>query len=92
MDYVTQPQICKQLDVTAGCIQKRAEKLGISAKRIRTAKSGRLNLYTLEDAIKLGWNPAPKPEEEHPLVTDPRWLKLSNWPETTPVCFQDLED
>ena len=29
---------------------------------------------------------------EHPLVTDKRWLKINNWPETTPKCFQDLDE
>lgn len=31
-------------------------------------------------------------EDEHPLVTDKRWLKLSNWPNTVPKCFEDLEE
>ena len=29
---------------------------------------------------------------QHPLVTDKRWLKINNWPETTPKCFQDLDE
>lgn len=29
---------------------------------------------------------------EHPLVTDKRWLKINNWPDTTPKCFQDLDE
>jgi hypothetical protein len=28
---------------------------------------------------------------EHPLVTDPRFLKLSYFPETTPACFSEVE-
>ena len=31
-------------------------------------------------------------EELHPLVTDKKWLKLNNWPDTVPRCFEDLED
>ena len=29
---------------------------------------------------------------EHPLVTDKRWLKTNNWPDTTPKCFEDLNE
>jgi len=29
--------------------------------------------------------------EEHPLVTNRRWLKLSEWPDTVPACFQECE-
>ena len=28
---------------------------------------------------------------EHPLVTDPRCLKLSYWPDVTPACFSEVE-
>lgn len=30
-------------------------------------------------------------QAEHPLVTDPRFLKLSYFPETTPACFSEVE-
>ena len=30
-------------------------------------------------------------QAEHPLVTDPRYLKLSYFPETTPACFSEGE-
>lgn len=30
-------------------------------------------------------------QAEHPLVTDPRFLKLSYFPETTPACFCEVE-
>ena len=39
-----------------------------------------------------------KPEEEttgaedHPLVTDKRWLKLNEWPDTIPDCFKECEE
>ena len=38
-----------------------------------------------------------KPEEEttgaedHPLVTDKRWLKLNEWPDVIPECFKECE-
>ena len=31
-------------------------------------------------------------EVEHPLVTDKRWLKMSNWPDVTPKYFEDIDD
>ena len=31
-------------------------------------------------------------EMEHPLVTDKRWLKMSNWPDVTPKYFEDIDD
>lgn len=92
MDYITQPQIAQQQGVTPACIYKRAEKLGIQAKCIRTAKSGRLNLYKLDDAIKLGWVPNHQVNQDHSLVKDERWLRLNEWPDPLPACFQDLED
>lgn len=30
-------------------------------------------------------------QAEHPLVTDPRFLKLSFFPDVIPVCFQEAE-
>lgn len=30
-------------------------------------------------------------QAEHPLVTDPRCLKLSYWPDVTPACFSEVE-
>jgi hypothetical protein len=41
---------------------------------------------------------AEKPEEEtegaenHPLVTNKRWLKLNEWPDTIPECFKECEE
>ena len=29
---------------------------------------------------------------EHPLVTDPRFLKLSYFPDVTPACFEECEE
>ena len=29
-------------------------------------------------------------EEEHPLVTDKRCLRMNYWPETVPKCFEEL--
>ena len=31
-------------------------------------------------------------QAEHPLVTDPRCLKLSYWPDVTPACFEECEE
>ena len=31
-------------------------------------------------------------QAEHPLVTDPRFLKLSYFPETTPACFCEADE
>jgi hypothetical protein len=31
-------------------------------------------------------------QAEHPLVTDPRFLKLSYFPETTPACFSEVDE
>lgn len=30
-------------------------------------------------------------ENEHPLVTDKRWLVLNKWPDIVPKCFEDLD-
>ena len=30
--------------------------------------------------------------EDHPLVTDKRWLKLNEWPDTIPDCFKECEE
>lgn len=30
-------------------------------------------------------------QNAHPLVTDPRWLKLNEWPEVVPSCFEELD-
>ena len=30
-------------------------------------------------------------QAEHPLVTDPRFLKLSYFPDVTPACFSEVE-
>lgn len=30
-------------------------------------------------------------EALHPLVTDKRWLKLSEWPDTIPDCFKEVD-
>ena len=30
--------------------------------------------------------------EQHPLVTDKRWLKKENFPQIVPKCFEDLDD
>ncbi len=30
-------------------------------------------------------------QAEHPLVTDPRCLKLSYWPDIVPACFSEVE-
>ena len=30
--------------------------------------------------------------DDHPLVTDPRCLRLNWWPETMPKCFEDLDE
>lgn len=29
--------------------------------------------------------------EDHPLVKDKRWLKLSEWPDTIPDCFKEVD-
>lgn len=29
---------------------------------------------------------------QHPLVTDKKWLKINNWPDIIPKCFQDLDE
>lgn len=29
--------------------------------------------------------------EDHPLVTDKRWLKLNEWPDVIPECFKECE-
>ena len=31
-------------------------------------------------------------QAEHPLVTDPRCLKLSYWPDVMPACFEECEE
>ena len=31
-------------------------------------------------------------QAEHPLVTDPRCLKLSYWPDVVPDCFKECEE
>ena len=31
-------------------------------------------------------------QAEHPLVTDPRCLKLSYWPDVTPACFSEVDE
>ena len=31
-------------------------------------------------------------QAEHPLVTDPRFLKLSYFPDVTPACFEECEE
>jgi hypothetical protein len=31
-------------------------------------------------------------QAEHPLVTDPNFLKLSYFPETTPACFSEVDE
>ena len=30
--------------------------------------------------------------EDHSLVTDKRWLKLNEWPDTIPDCFKECEE
>lgn len=30
-------------------------------------------------------------QSQHPLVKDPRWLKLNEWPDIIPNCFKDLD-
>lgn len=92
MDYVMQKAIAEKIGKTSAAVQKRAEALGIKQTRVRT-HGRRYNLYTREDAIKLGWTPDDVPANDgHPLVTDKRWLNINEWPETVPLCFQDLED
>ena len=31
-------------------------------------------------------------QAEHPLVTDPRCLKLNYWPDVTPACFSEVDE
>ena len=50
-----------------------------------------------EEAAKAALLKAQKAEDEtsgaesHPLVKDKRWLKLSEWPDTIPDCFKEVD-
>ena len=50
----------------------------------------------INDRVKIA-KAAEKPEDEttgaedHPLVTDKRWLKLNEWPDVIPDCFKELD-
>ena len=45
-----------------------------------------------KDKIKIPVEMLNSSENEHPLVTDKRCLKLNYWPDVVPSCFQDLEE
>lgn len=51
-------------------------------------KSDRLKLQQIAESIQKS-NDQEASENEHPLVTDKRFLKLSYFPETTPSCFEE---
>lgn len=91
MDYITRKEISLRLNITESGVQKRAERMGIKATRL-TSKGKRIYAYTVEEAKRMGLSFEKIPEAEHPLVTDPRWMKLSEWPDTMPACFQGLDD
>lgn len=88
-ESITQSDLARALNVTSACIQIRAKKLGILSQRL-FVKGGMINVYTMDQAKLLGYTPEAPTKNEHPLVTDPRWLKFNEWPETTPACFQDF--
>lgn len=91
MDYVTQKALAEALGITNAGVFVRARKMGIAPRTIRGQKSGRQNIYTIEQAKLLGYK-THQETNEHPLVTEKRWLKPNEWPETLPACFHDLED
>lgn len=91
MEYITQVKLAEALEITNAGVFIRARKLGITPVTIRGQKSGRQNIYTMEQAAMLGYKENME-AENHPLVTEKRWLKLNEWPESVPSCFQDIEE
>ena len=77
-------------------------------RRIQRDKRGRNVSYFTHDALKRceeelkrresEKTATPKKQEttadaaEHPLVKDPRFLKLSYFPDVTPACFEECEE
>lgn len=66
-------------DTVCESIKAHFEKL--QADKIKAKPAVKKIAFDLEQAKK-----------EHPLVTDERWLRLNNWPDIVPKCFEDMED
>ena len=88
------------LGITAPCFYSLMKSLDLE-RRIQRDKRGRNVSYFTHDALKRRESEktaTPKKQEttadaaEHPLVTDPRFLKLSYFPETTPACFCEADE
>lgn len=94
MEYITQVKLAEALGITNAGVFIRARKLGITPVTIRGFlghQNRRYNVYTMEQAAMLGYKENME-AENHPLVTEKRWLKLNEWPESVPSCFQDIEE
>ena len=95
------------LGITAPCFYSLMKSLDLE-RRIQRDKRGRNVSYFTHDALKRceeelkrresEKTATPKKQEttadaaEHPLVTDPRFLKLSYFPDITPACFCEVDE
>ena len=95
------------LGITAPCFYSLMKSLDLE-RRIQRDKRGRNVSYFTHDALKRceeelkrresEKTATPKKQEttadaaEHPLVTDPRFLKLSYFPDVVPACFEECEE
>ena len=95
------------LGITAPCFYSLMKSLDLE-RRIQRDKRGRNVSYFTHDALKRCEEELKRRESEktatlkkqettadaaeHPLVTDPRFLKLSYFPETTPACFSEVDE
>jgi hypothetical protein len=99
-------EMAAALDVTTGAVYALIKKLDLPSFRIPD-KYGHKLMYFSHESLALcreelerrkksrakESQPAEIGEQqaEHPLVTDPRFLKLSYFPDVTPACFQEAE-
>jgi hypothetical protein len=95
------------LEITIPCFYSLMKSLDLE-RRIQRDKRGRNVSYFTHDALKRceeelkrresEKTATPKKQEttadaaEHPLVTDPRFLKLSYFPDVVPACFEECEE
>jgi hypothetical protein len=99
-------EMANALDITKSKLYGLIDKLDLDSSYGKNARGHKVLIFTYEAfrqcAEELERNEAAEKEKkvkpsyeasqaEHPLVTDPRFLKLSFFPDVIPACFQEAE-
>ena len=104
--YFTTNEVAQMAGISHTHVFYISNKLGIKHE-IKSTKTSRAAFYTWLDTQRIiaeankNKKNAPKVKKEiiltdeeqnaYSLVTDPRWLKLNEWPEIVPSCFEESD-